>query len=198
MPTPEGIDRAGEGEAADRLIPERLAKPEDLDAVTGLYVRRILDEDFPAFLRVSREQAAPLTCLMLDLDSFKGLNDTYGHAKGDEVLRLVAEQLQLATRSKGLAYRYGGEEFIALLANHTAAEGLAVAERIRRAVQGLQIEAIDRSVTVSIGLAAYPAVATTPADLIAVADKALYRAKTEGRNRVVVYPATESTSSAPR
>lgn len=185
-PTTAGIDAAQETEAEDSLIPKPSDRSNDGDSVTSLCTRRVFDEDVVTFGLLAARHGAPLACLFVDVDKFKIFNDQYGHAKGDEVLRGVADQLAVAVREKGRAYRYGGEELVALLANHTRAEAAAVAERVRKAVECWPIAGISQSVTVSIGVGAYPEDCAAPAELVALADKAMYRAKDGGRNRVAL------------
>jgi diguanylate cyclase (GGDEF)-like protein len=156
------------------------------DPLTGLPNRRFFDEyaalEFHRFVRFGE----PVSFLMLDLDGFKAINDRYGHAAGDEVLRQVAELFRSATRSADLFARYGGEEFVALLPETDEANALSVAEKLRAAVEGMRIKAGSRRipVTISIGVAAMrPGDASLDA-VTARADEALYRAKREGRNCV--------------
>jgi diguanylate cyclase (GGDEF)-like protein len=127
--------------------------------------------------------------LMLDVDHFKAFNDTFGHEAGDVVLRKVAECFQQTVRSEDVVCRYGGEEFVILLPEITEELALAKANTIRHNVNGLRMkfkaEAL-RPVSVSIGLAMYPAPARDATDLLRMADHALYDAKRGGRDRVLV------------
>jgi diguanylate cyclase (GGDEF)-like protein len=143
--------------------------------------------------------------LMIDLDFFKKINDTYGHLAGDDMLIALADLLQRETRTHDLVGRFGGEEFVVLLAGAPEEEALAAAERIRRMItelvvpsqtnDGKPVVISDRSA--SIGVATYPAAGTTLDEVLACADAAVYVAKREGRNRVVgsLYP--ESVSATP-
>lgn len=142
----------------------------------------------------SRRFGTSLSLLMLDIDHFKNFNDTYGHQVGDEALRAVGAALAGAIRSYDCAGRYGGEEFICFLPETTLAEALLVAERLRECVSATRVAAVNRDggsedvgMTVSVGIATWP---DCPAerldDLVAAADRALYQAKSEGRNRCVV------------
>jgi diguanylate cyclase (GGDEF)-like protein len=127
--------------------------------------------------------------LMLDLDHFKQVNDTYGHLAGDAVLKAVAQSIISAVRGRGDAVgRFGGEEFVVLLPGIAQPDIGAVAERIRRAISALQVPAGQLSITglsVSIGIAVYPAAGASLQRLLDAADTALYHAKATGRNKVV-------------
>jgi diguanylate cyclase (GGDEF)-like protein len=162
------------------------------DGLTGLYNRRRLDEALRVeWLRALRDHQ-PLSVLMIDVDHFKGFNDTYGHQEGDACLRRLAQVLQDETRRPAdLVARYGGEEFLVCLPGTPVAGGMEVAAKIQAAVQRLAIPHAASPlhvVTVSIGVAG-----TMPQDeagsdaLVATADAGLYRAKAAGRNRVMPY-----------
>jgi diguanylate cyclase (GGDEF)-like protein len=128
---------------------------------------------------------------MIDIDHFKGCNDTHGHEVGDFVMREVAQVLQRATRGSDVASRYGGDEFTVVMVNIPCAQALQRAEQLRASVEGLALQSGATSVgpvTISIGLATFPAHGDTLEDLLSAADKALYEAKNAGRNRVVVAP----------
>lgn len=174
----------------------RDAKPQadECDAVTGLYDRRILNEDLPRALAIATREGVPVACLVMDLDDFKSVNELHGHDRGDEVLRGVAAHLHAIVRGRGRAYRWGGgDELVAVLMNATAAEAVAAGERMRTAVAAHRFESIGRSVTLSIGLAAYPEGGADAAALRAHADDALRAAKRGGKNRVVAYAMPESS-----
>lgn len=161
------------------------------DALTGLANRRRLDEVLQAECRRANREHAELALLMLDIDDFKTLNDRLGHLAGDAVLRSVAALLvAFAHRAGDLAARYGGEELALVLPGTGRVRAAEVAEKLRAAVERLDDAANgpSRRVTVSIGVATRPAGAhrTTPADLLQRADEALYAAKRDGKNRVVV------------
>lgn len=151
------------------------------DVLTGLANRRAMDEHLRRAVAHAHRHEQPLTALMVDLDHFKAINDTYGHAGGDVVLRAAADHLREAIRVDDVAARWGGEEFLVLLPHTGAAGGLLVAERIRLGIA--DAEPIDGNVTASIGLA----VLRDGADLLLrEADHALYEAKADGRNRTNV------------
>jgi two-component system cell cycle response regulator len=169
--------------AHDRL--ERLAA---IDPLTDAYNRRFglgrLHEEFSRAVRAE----APLGILMLDLDHFKAINDTYGHLVGDRVLRAVAGACRRVIREGDVLIRYGGEEFLVLLPGAGHEDVTRAGERIRRAVSETTVEdgASTIAVTVSVGAATYADAIETAEALVAVADRALYEAKDGGRNRVTV------------
>lgn len=184
----ELIRLQGELEGANR----KLADLSLIDGLTGISNRRRLDESLPRLVAEARREKRPLSVLMLDLDYFKDYNDRYGHLKGDEALRSIADILQDSIeRASDLVARFGGEEFIAVLPNTDKRGALRVAERIRSRVENAAIPAESPNgasvVTISIGVfAGIPKASAAPEDLIRSADEALYRAKTGGRNRVSV------------
>jgi len=161
-----------------------------IDDLTGLYNRRhlaaLVEEEFRRALRYGTD----LSCLMIDLDLFKGINDGFGHDFGDLVLREFGASLKKQTRSSDSCFRYGGEEFMAILPQTDIVGASRKAENIRDLCEKKKYNdgAHTAKVTVSIGVASLkrhqPAQAK---NLMAYADKALYRAKAEGRNRVNVY-----------
>lgn len=159
------------------------------DGLTGLYNRRYLDEMLEREVSRARREGIPLSLVMLDIDHFKRVNDTYGHQAGDEVLKILAATLMADIRAEDMACRYGGEEFLILLPNMPLSAALARAEVWRRSVEALCIVHGNFPIrfTVSLGVAAYPEHAKTPDDLTRCADQALYRAKDAGRNRVLAY-----------
>lgn len=156
------------------------------DALTGLYSKRHflveLDKHFNAAIR----SKSPLSLIMVDIDHFKKVNDTYGHLTGDIVLKSVAKLLQMQLRDNDVAFRFGGEELAVLLKNSTIDTAFKVAERIRKRVEKEVFTAEDdRSlqVTLSLGISSYHASMTTTQDLVGDADKALYECKENGRNQ---------------
>ena len=154
------------------------------DALTGLPNRRYFEE-YVALLGRGRRADDAVGILMVDVDRFKLLNDRHGHATGDVVLRAVARTIGAAVRDQDLPARYGGEEFVVLLRNPSRNVALEVAERIRAAVEGLDLPAagVER-VTVSVGAAVGDGGSERVPELVEAADRALYRAKRFGRNRV--------------
>ena len=160
------------------------------DELTGLYNRRYMTEILEKELASALRYKTDLSCLLFDLDFFKDVNDTFGHAFGDLVLREFSACLKRVARKTDIPIRYGGEEFMLLLTNTDIEGAKHVAENVRSACEALKFDDGNNSTTatVSIGAASinYHKLLESK-ELIALADKALYRAKAEGRNRVKVY-----------
>ena len=158
------------------------------DGLTGLLVRRYFRERFEDEIIRAQRRSSPLAFLMVDLDHFKTVNDTYGHLVGDVVLREAASHIRACVREMDLLSRYGGEEFAIALPESGRALGLQVAERIRRLLEESRIRAYDEEVriTVSIGVSFYPEDGSSAEELVERADQALYCAKAQGRNRTVL------------
>ncbi len=156
------------------------------DALTGLYNRRRFHDVLTSEFERSKRYATPFSVVMLDIDHFKKVNDTFGHSIGDGVLREVSSILKGSIREIDTAARFGGEEFMVILPSTDKSNAMIVAERMRVAIERHRFEGLDWSVTVSIGIAGMPdAKADTEDMLIRCADFALYRAKQGGRNRTV-------------
>ncbi len=168
-------EREGQGEL------ERLSVT---DGLTGLYNRRHLMGTLANEVQRSRRLRRAFSVLLADVDHFKQYNDTHGHLGGDAVLVKIAEILRQTTRGVDSVARYGGEEFLVMLIEAPIATAAAVGERLRARVAGEEFG--GGRVTVSVGAAEYPTHGETPEELIASADAAMYQAKGEGRNRVVV------------
>jgi diguanylate cyclase (GGDEF)-like protein len=160
------------------------------DGLTHLYNHRYLHERLEEEVLYAQKAKAPLTCLMLDIDNFKHLNDRWGHPYGDSVLAAIARILRENTRKTDVCGRYGGEEFLVILSNTPLAIGQQTAERIRTAVETFPFrEKGERiPITLSVGVASLPAEgpALTKDQFIAQADEALYLAKASGKNRVSI------------
>lgn len=160
-----------------------------IDAVTGIRNRQYFDEVFDQEWRRSMRQSYPITLMVLDIDHFKNVNDTYGHLAGDESLRAVASAIDgLFNRPSDVVARYGGEEFVVVLPYVNAENAAAKAEQVRSHVEKMLIKADGHkiSVTLSIGwVSIVPRDGMTSRLLISCADRALYEAKSNGRNRVV-------------
>lgn len=161
-----------------------------LDALTGLNNRRQFEIRLNQEVATAKRKHKPLCCIMLDIDHFKSVNDTYGHAAGDSVLKSVAKIIAGELREYDIASRYGGEEFCILLPFTVIKEAEFVAERLRSAVEKAQILICDEDilkVTISVGVSSFAEDFEEPKVLYENADAALYEAKKGGRNRVVVY-----------
>jgi len=160
----------------------RLSELAAVDELTGVKNRRRFREDLDIFFAQSTRYGTTLSVVMLDVDSFKGYNDTFGHPAGDAVLRSVAGVLLESTRGQDVVARYGGEEFIVLLPSTGAADAKATAERLRAQVERHAWPL--RGVTASFGVVSTGPEFSDVEALVEGADQALYRAKREGRNRV--------------
>lgn len=164
-----------------------------LDALTGLNNRRQFETRLKQEVATAQRQHKPLCAMMIDVDFFKSVNDTHGHVIGDLVLKNIANIIKSTLREYDIASRYGGEEFSILLPYTKIEEAFAVAQRLRLAVENTPIdiskekgELANINVTVSIGVYQFKK-DDSPQDLYQNADKALYEAKTHGRNKVVIY-----------
>ena len=166
---------------------EQAENQANLDALTGLPNRRYLEE-LLASVGPRRRAVDRLGALMIDLDHFKKLNDRYGHATGDNVLRAVGARISTAVRAEDTPARYGGEEFAVVLRKATAEQAVEIAERIRTQIAEIPPSemGITERITVSIGVAVAEVRAGEVPALLAAADEALYSAKRQGRNRVVL------------
>jgi diguanylate cyclase (GGDEF)-like protein len=159
-----------------------------LDGLTGLDNRRSMEEMAEREMRWAAQNGAPLALLMVDADHFKQLNDTWGHSLGDRALQAIGSALTENVRSGGRVARMGGEEFAVLLPHTDAAAAMVVAERLRKTVEELRVLEGDETapLTVSLGVSLRAEGESTWTEMLRRADIALYRAKREGRNRVVL------------
>lgn len=168
---------------------ERAREEASIDPLTGIMNRRGFDLELARHCRESSDAATPLCLVMVDIDHFKQVNDTYGHPFGDKVIRAVGQAMSQLTQRKDLVARYGGEEFVLLLPETSAIEAREVAGRIRRAIARGQIKSNGANpvgnITISAGVAEF-ARGEDPTSLTARADRALYAAKQAGRNQVVI------------
>ena len=181
----------------------RLLRSGFTDVLTGWHNRRYLQVRMNEELARARRDNSSLVCLMIDIDRFKHVNDTHGHAAGDEVLCELAQRIEAEVRASDIAARYGGEEFVVLMPNTDTASGVLLAERIRRTISSTPIDLrYDASVTItaSVGIAS---VVPDPREndfktlgdaLIARADVALYAAKAAGRDQVAVETASAAVA----
>lgn len=160
------------------------------DELTGLYNRRFLLQRCEEELSRAQRYRLPVTCILLDLDRFKRINDDHGHRAGDEVLRRVAQAMQGECRKEDIVARYGGEEFVVVLSGDQR-DGLGLSERIRHRLETTEIAVDDTTVVItgSFGVASYPnhMPEGDVSTLIHLADTALYQAKRAGRNQVTLY-----------
>ena len=154
------------------------------DALTGCLNRRTFFETFEKLWATAQRYGQPFSCVMLDIDFFKSINDNHGHATGDEVLRKVAQALQKTCRESDVVCRYGGEEFCILLPQLGIDQCTAAAERFRLAVQSADFSIKHLEVTASLGASSIQFGASDPREMLDQADKALYVAKRSGRNKV--------------
>jgi diguanylate cyclase (GGDEF)-like protein len=164
------------------------------DALTGLYNRRYLDQRFSAEYASARRYHHPLSVLMLDIDHFKRLNDTYGHQAGDLALQFISGLILDSIREADVAARYGGEEFVVISPNTGIPAAGKLAERIRDRIESHELRLATAGqdqqtlrITVSVGVAELSAEMSSGAQLIKCADEALYEAKQSGRNRTVIH-----------
>ena len=159
------------------------------DELTGLYNRRYFDRHLSLMLEKAQQQDRDMAVMLIDMDFFKSVNDTHGHDTGDSVLREFADRLRRNIRGVDLACRFGGEEFVVLMPDTDWRQAQGVAERVRQAVADRGFAASTArplALTVSVGLALNEGETDTPEVMLKRADVALYRAKREGRNRVVL------------
>ncbi|MDH3254287.1 MAG: sensor domain-containing diguanylate cyclase [Acidobacteriota bacterium] len=172
-------------EAYQRELEENnalLAKRSTTDALTGLKNRRAFFDQMDQEISRAKRHEQLFSLALADIDRFKSYNDTFGHPEGDEALKTVARAIENESRSSDYVARYGGEEFTIVLSNTSIEGAIVLAERFRRAVEQAAWE--KRPVTISLGVATWEADMTSD-DLIGAADRALFRAKRAGRNRVV-------------
>ena len=172
----------------------RLETLVSIDGLTQLKNRRAFETQLDFQIALATEIASPLSLLLLDIDHFKRINDTFGHPVGDHYLRTLAEILQQNSRETDFAARYGGEEFAMILPNTDHLEALAVAERLRKAVETAAWA--HTPVTVSIGAAIFAPELQQKVAFVAAADQALYQSKASGRNRVTLANAATLSNKA--
>lgn len=161
------------------------------DALTGLRNRRYFDQRISEEVARSTRYKLPLTLMLIDVDHFKKINDTYGHTVGDEVLQTLSKIIQNVVRDSDIVARYGGEEIVIITPNTTKEEAAILAERLREKVEQTKVATIATTqevvqVTISIGLCSLSPIITDKEALLEESDQSLYLAKKHGRNRVVV------------
>jgi len=168
---------------------EKVEDLSNVDGLTGLYNRRYFQLTLERMLMEASRTGHPLSMIMLDIDHFKRVNDTYGHKAGDDVIRFLSRTLKNNIRKVDIAARYGGEEFVVLLHN-TNVEGAArLAEKIRILVKDATINADGSTlnITSSFGVSSYPSLSMSTGDLVKNSDQALYYSKENGRNMVTTF-----------
>jgi diguanylate cyclase (GGDEF)-like protein len=180
----------------DREFQQQIHRLIAHDELTGLLTSKSFFSELRREAARAEVESRPFCVLMMDLDHFKEVNDTYGHLVGSKTLEETGRVIKEALRAGDVASRFGGEEFAAFLLDANIAQALVAAERVRVAVEEHQFpvarrddpnSATTHKITISIGVAAYPDDATDPLHLVELADSALYRAKRTGRNRICAY-----------
>lgn len=174
---------------ANLILQEKLLNGSVKDQLTGLYNRRYLDESLIREFSLARRNKKEIVIMMLDIDHFKKFNDTYGHEGGDALLTAFGLFLQKQIRTEDIACRYGGEEFALVMPTASIDVATKRANDIREGVKKLEISVRGKTlekVTISIGVALYPINGNNPDEILKAADQALYKAKNEGRDRVIV------------
>ena len=165
----------------------RVKEEANIDPLTGLRNRRSFERALSEFFRDFKKFGYPFSVVMIDLDNFKRINDTYGHLAGDKVLKEIGNILRNYLRAKDVPARTGGEEFTIILPGITREEALMVAERLRKVIANYTVEHEDKKInpTASFGVAEVNEQVDTPEDLLRLADENLYKAKRRGKNTVV-------------
>ncbi len=183
----EALTTMGSLALDNALLYQRIEQLAVRDGLTNLLTHKAFEERLEEEILRAGRYHYPVSLAMVDVDHFKKVNDSYGHAAGDDVLRRLSTLLAGAVRPVDLAARYGGEEFCLLLVDVDNASAVAVAEQLRLALSAEEFSSAGKRfrVTMSVGVATYPAEAATPQQLVRTADQRLYAAKTGGRNRTV-------------
>jgi diguanylate cyclase (GGDEF)-like protein/PAS domain S-box-containing protein len=186
-----------------QALQEKLREQSTHDSLTGLYNRRYLDDTLARELTLAQRHGYEVSVILGDLDHFKSVNDRFGHLAGDEVLRAFGDLMKQHARSSDIYCRYGGEEFLLVLPQVTTAVAIERTEQLRRSLAAKPIPYGDVPIpiTASFGIATFPRDGQTADMLLAAADKALYAAKTAGRNRVLAcstdFPSAGNRAAAP-
>lgn len=178
----------------DREYHQQIHRLLSHDDLTGLFSSRSFFSELRREAARAKESKRPFCVLMMDIDYFKNVNDTFGHLTGSKTLEEIGNCIMMNLRSGDAAARFGGEEFAAFLLDAELAQGLVAAERIRSEVENTEFSVVRRGkpnekhrITISIGVASFPKDSRDPIELVEMADSALYRAKREGRNLVCSY-----------
>jgi len=167
------------------------------DALTGLPNNRAIQETIKRMVAQATRSSTPMSAVIFDLDHFKQVNDTFGHAAGDEVLAAVGVLAASTVRESDFVGRYGGEEFVMLLPETAVDGAVLAADKLRRAISTIKVPGVDRHLTASFGVATLPDDADDSALLLRAADRALYAAKKAGRDRVETVEALAEVDGAP-
>jgi len=154
-----------------------------IDKLTGVNLRKHIEQEFTKELSIARLKNIPLSVIMLDIDKFKSVNDNYGHRKGDEILSHIGELIKQSIRNSDYVGRYGGEEFIIILPETDAHDGYRVAEKIRMIIDERKLLGEEMPLTVSLGISTFPIDGANEEELIEKADQSLYYSKNNGRNK---------------
>jgi len=190
----------------DREFQQQIHRLLAHDELTGLLTSKSFFSELRREASRAESEARPFCVLMMDLDHFKEVNDTYGHLVGSRTLEETGRLIKEALRAGDVAARFGGEEFAAFLLEANYAQGIVAAERVRAALEQHEFSAsrmdspgvqTTHRITISIGVAAYPDDATDPIQLVELADSALYRAKRSGRNRICAYRPSMAVTEGP-
>jgi len=178
------------------MLQSQLREQAIRDALTNVFNRRYLEETLERELSRAERENYPLSVIMMDLDFFKDVNDTYGHEAGDVVLKTLAETVMRQSRHGDFVCRYGGEEFALVMPNIPVETAKQRADNLHHVVEALQIPygVFNLTTTISMGVAMYPEHGKTKEDLLRAADRAMYIAKHTGRNRVVIYEETQMSA----
>ena len=168
---------------------KKMEELSNVDGLTGLYNRRCFNNMIERKISEASRMKARLSMIMLDIDHFKNVNDTYGHKAGDDVIRFISKTIKNSIRKVDFAARYGGEEFVILLTNTTVDATAKIAEKIRNMVRDATVNADGAllSITASFGVSSYPEPSMTAGDLVKNADTALYYSKEHGRDQVNIF-----------
>jgi diguanylate cyclase (GGDEF)-like protein/PAS domain S-box-containing protein len=171
------------------LLQSKLREQAIRDPLTNLFNRRYLEETLDRELARAGRESYPVCVIMVDLDYFKKINDTYGHDAGDQVLKALARTLSEQSRRGDFACRYGGEEFVIVMPNITERTAYERAKKLRRCLRALQIpyEHYKLTTTISMGIACYPQNGDTRQALLRASDQAMYAAKKAGRDYILTY-----------
>lgn len=170
-----------------------LSKSANFDILTGVHNRNYFEKNFKKIIRVSFHE--PISLLFVDIDHFKKINDNYGHHRGDEILTSLAGMIRVNLRKNDIVARYGGEEFVVLLPDLGIKEAKDVAERLQIGSRHIG-KNFGIPLTLSIGVVSYPELSSTKQDLVKKADQAMYQAKKQGRNQIVIYNSDEEAKTS--